>query len=50
MRRIIAVTLALTVLSSTWLLGAEGATKAKKAVKKVAKKVAKKKVAKKKAR
>jgi F0F1-type ATP synthase membrane subunit b/b' len=36
MRRIIAVTLALTVLSSTWLLGAEGATKAKKAVKKPA--------------
>jgi len=31
MRRIIAGTLALTVLSSTWLLGAEGATKAKKA-------------------
>ncbi len=36
MRRIIAVTLALTVLSSTWLLGSEGATKAKKAVKKPA--------------
>ena len=36
MRRMIAVTLALTVLSSTWLLGAEGAMKAKKAVKKPA--------------
>ncbi len=36
MRRIISVTLALTVLSSTWLLGAEGAMKAKKAVKKAA--------------
>jgi hypothetical protein len=34
MRRIIAGTLALTVLSSTWLLGSEGATKAKKPVKK----------------
>ena len=34
MRRIIAGTLALTVLSSTWLLGSEGATKAKKAMKK----------------
>ncbi len=34
MRRIIAGTLALTVLSSTWLLGSEGATKAKKATKK----------------
>ena len=33
MRRIIAGTLALTVLSSTWLLGSEGATKAKKAKK-----------------
>ena len=34
MRRIIAGTLALTVLSSTWLLGADGATKAKKPMKK----------------
>ncbi len=34
MRRIIAGTLALTVLSSTWLLGSEGAMKAKKPVKK----------------
>jgi len=34
MRRIIAGTLALMVLSSTWLLGSEGATKAKKPMKK----------------
>jgi len=33
MRRIIAGTLALTVLSSIWMLGSEGATKAKKAKK-----------------